>query len=273
MGRTLYISQTNKPVIERDGPSIWVREEGRAGRRIPARLVDRVVVIGNVRLDSGMITLFADNNTPITFLNTRAEETAVVLPYNHRLPDHYREQRALLQSDRTIRHFRRWASARRALFQLNFIRKYVPRLAPRLSVEGFGEGNYQEILRRVRKVKERKWHAVNVIVTALFRNMIMHGLVDSGLDPHPGVIHRRHNFGFALDICYVMGGESDIQTMQFFRSSNPGELIKDEDGQPVVTAVGIRNIVHRFENKRRDTQEKLNSTIDEIFELMREILS
>ncbi|GBD96669.1 MAG TPA: hypothetical protein ENG83_10840 [Nitrospirae bacterium] len=273
MGRTLYISQANKPVIKRDGPSIWVKEEGRAGRRIPARLVGRVIVIGNVRLDSGTITLFADNNIPITFMNRRADESAVVIPYNHRLPDHYKEQKVLLDSEGTILHYQKWATAKRILLQLNMLRRYVPPLAAKLEIKGFGEGNYQEILKGIRKVKERKWLAVNGIITGIFRNVIIESLIHSGLDPHLGVIHRRHNFGLALDICYIMGGESDMQTLQFFHSVNLRELIKNETGHWVMTDRGIRNIAHRFENKRKEVKEKAEDIIDELFDLIREMLS
>jgi CRISPR/Cas system-associated endonuclease Cas1 len=273
MGRTLYINHTNKPVILKDGPSIWVKERDKAGRRIPARLISRVIIIGNVHLDAGIITLLADNNVPISFMNNRAEESAVVIPYNHRLPDHYKEQKVLLESEGTIHHFEKWASAKRTLLQLNMLRRYVPKLAAKCEVKGLGEGNYQEILKRVRHVGEKKWLAVNSIVTAIFRNMIIENLIHSGLDPHLGVIHRRHNFGLALDICYIMGGESDIHTLQFFRSTHLEKLIKYENGQWIVTEQGIRNIIHRFENKRQRTKEIIENIIDELFDLIREMLS
>jgi len=271
MGRTLYISHTNKPEIVRDGPSIWVKEAGKAGRRIPARLVSRVIIIGNIRLDSDSITLFADNNIPITFMNNRAEETAVVIPYNHKLSKHYKEQRMLLDSEDNIRRYKEWANAKRALLQLNFIRKFLPSLAPRLEHKGFGEGNYQQLLNGIRKVSERKWLIVNGVVTAIFRNMIVEALIKLDLDPHLGVIHRRHNFGLALDICYIMGGESDIQTLQFLRSNKHNNLMIKKDTEWIITDEGIKNIVHRFENRRIALRKRLDEIIDEIFILIREM--
>ena len=271
MGRTLYISQTNKPEIIRDGPSIWVKEDGKAGRRIPVRLVGRVIIIGNVMLDSGAITLFADNNIPITFMNRRTEETAVVIPYNHRLANHYREQRMLLDSNENIAHYEEWANAKRALLQLGFIKKFLPHRFNILRKKGFGEGNYQEILKGIKKVSEEKWLVVNSVITDIFRNMIIEGLIKADLDPHLGVVHRRHNFGLALDICYIMGGESDIQTLQFFRTDENRSLIVNENKDWFITDEGIKNIVHRFENRRSDLRGKLEIIIDELFDLMREI--
>jgi len=271
MGRSLYINQTNKPLITRDGPSIWIKEDGKAGRRIPARLINRAVIIGNVKLDSGTIMLFADNNIPVTFMSRDTEETAVVIPYNHRLPNHYKEQKAFLDSDENIRRYEEWANAERVLLQLNFIKKFLPSLAPRFEHTGFGEGNYQLLLKEVRKVSEERWLVINRMVTNIFRNMIIEYLIKAELDPHVGIIHRRHNFGFALDICYILGGESDIQCVQFFRSSNLPSLFKKEKNQWVITDEGIKNIIHRFENKRHGVKKKIENIIDDFFELMREI--
>jgi CRISPR/Cas system-associated endonuclease Cas1 len=271
MGRTLYINHTNKPVVFRDGPSIWVKEKGKAGRRIPARLVGRVIIIGNVTLDSGTITLFTNKNIPITFMNNRSEESAVVIPYNHRLPDHYKEQMIFLDSDENIGRYEEWANAKRALLQLNLLRRYLPALAIKLEQRGFGEGNYQEILKGLRRVGEEQWLIANGVVSNIFKNMVIESVLRADLDPHIGVIHRRHNFGLALDICYIMGGEIDIQCLQFFRSANFDSLMFKDKGRWVVTNEGIKNIAHRFENKRKEMKEKVENIIDELFILMREL--
>lgn len=131
----------------------------------------------------------------------------------------------------------------------------------------------RELLKGLRKINERKWLAVNGVVTAIFRTVIIERLITTGLDPHLGVIHRRHNHGLALDICYIMGGESDIQTLQFFRSRGLKELIRNDDANWTVSDDGIKNIVHRFENRRRDLREKIDKTIDDLFDLIREMLS
>ncbi len=70
-----------------------------------------------------------------------------------------------------------------------------------------------------------------------------------------------------------MGGESDIQTLQFFRSKGLGKLIDNDDEEWAITDEGIKNIVHRFENRRGDIKEKIDKTIDDLFDLIREMLS
>jgi len=273
MGRTLYINQTGKPVIYRDGPSIWVKEEGKAGRRIPARLVGRVIIIGNVKLDSGTITLFAENNTPITFMNNTTNETAVVIPYNHRLPDHYKEQMIFLDCPKNVERYLGWADKKRAFLQTNLIWKYAPKLAAAIRKDWIGEGNYQIVLKDLRKVGERKWLFVSGIINNIVRNLIVEKLIGNGLDPHLGVVHRRHNFGLALDICYIMGGLSDIQTLQFFISCKERSLIEKAGAHWIVTDEGMKNIVHRFENRRKEMQLRVENIIDELFILMREMVS
>jgi CRISPR/Cas system-associated endonuclease Cas1 len=271
MEKALYINQTNKPVVMRDGPSVWVTEEGRAGRRIPVRLINRVVIIGNVRVDAGAIMLFSSSNIPITFLDSRAKETAVVIPYNHRLPKHYKEQKILLASEDNIRRYKKWVNSRRTLIQLNFVKRFLPGLFKILRHKGFGEGNYQEILKGIRRVSEDKWHVINNVVVEIFRNMIIERLIKADIDPHLGVIHRRHNFGLALDICYIMGGEIDIQSVQFFRSDKKRDMMVRKDNHWIITDKGIKNIVHRFENRYNENKRLLEEIIDELFELIREM--
>lgn len=271
MGKSLYINQANNPVVLRDGPSVWIEEQGKAGRRIPARLITRVVIIGNVKLDSGAITLFAKNNISITFMDSGAEESAVVIPYNKRLSSHYKEQKFFLDSDENIIRYETWADTKRALLQLNLIKRYLPALAIKLESRGFGEGNYQEILKGLRKANDKQWSVVSGVISEIFRNLIIEGVRRADLDPHIGVIHRRHNFGLAFDICYIIGGEVDIQCVQFFMSANIKELIAKKKDSWVVTNEGIKSIVHRFENKRKEVQQKAENVIDELFELMREI--
>ena len=68
-----------------------------------------------------------------------------------------------------------------------------------------------------------------------------------------------------------MGGERDIKTLKFFRTDENRSLIVNENKDWFITDEGIKNIVHRFENRRSDLRGKLEIIIDELFDLMREI--
>lgn len=269
MGRTLYLNENSGTMVVRDGPSVLVKSESIASRRVPARLLSRAVIIGNVRLEAGVITLFTEYDIPVVFLNGRGDEVAVAIPYNHKLARHYERQKIFLESDEHVAKYENWANTKRMTIQV----KVIPKLRPELSHiagHGIGEGNYQILLSKM-KPAEEKWQLVSGVVNNLFRGLIVEHLLKADLDPHLGVIHRRHNFGFALDICYILGAESDMQCIQFFRqAAKTGCILKTKDGCRL-TDEGMRSIIHRFENRRIVIHNKVNSVIDELFELIREL--
>ncbi|MCX7794691.1 MAG: CRISPR-associated endonuclease Cas1 [Thermodesulfovibrionales bacterium] len=269
MERSLYINDNLKGLtVLRDGPSVWIKDRFTAGRRIPARLISRVVIIGNVRIDAQAITLFAENNIPVIFMQRNGQEVAVTIPYNHKLAAHYEEQKILLQSDKNIEKYTNWAKTKRMTIQLKVLNRLFKNRAFRFYNE-IGEGNYQLIINRL-KPSEEKWNVLNEIITNILRGLIIERLIKADLDPHTGVIHRRHNFGLALDICYIMGAEIDIQALQFFRSGTENFLVKKSSGWEV-NSQGMQNILHRFENRRDVLTRTVEEIIDEIFELIREL--
>lgn len=271
MKRSLYLNDNmNGLTVLRDGPSVWIKQRAVAGRRLPIRLISRVVIIGNVKIDAMAITLFAENNIPVIFMHRSAKEVAVVIPYNHKLPVHYEEQKALLQSEKHIEKYTNWAKTKRMTIQLKALYRFFKDRSFK-SYNEIGEGNYQLILKNL-KPSEDRWNVVTDIIANLLRGLIIERLLKADLDPHTGVIHRRHNFGLALDICYIMGAEVDIQALQFFRSKGSESwLLKKSPGGFEVTSEGLKNIIHRFENKNAILIEMIENIIDEIFELIREI--
>ncbi len=270
MKRSLYLNESFKGVsVIRDGPSVLLRENYSAPRRVPAQFINKVFVIGNIRFDSASIELFAENNVPVIFMNKKGEEIAITIPYNHRLPIHYEEQKIILQSDKNICQYLRWAKAKRSIIQLNVLKRLFKKIAYKFNME-IGEGNYQYLLKKL-KPEEEKWTTVTGAVTNLFRGFITERILKSGLDPHTGVIHRRHNFGFVLDICYIISAEIDYQTLGFFKSSEKDKLITKSNYGWEITNNGMLNIINRFENKSESLQLLVDEIIDEIFELIREL--
>lgn len=287
MGRTLYLNENdNDLMLRRDGPSLWVKAKEKAGQRIPVRVISRVVIIGNVKLDSDAITLFAENDVPVVFMNHRADEVAVAMPYNHRLPKHYDKQKVFLENDNNTARYENWASTRRMLIQANVVKRLYPEIAHMVR-RGIGEGNYQELIRQKKPSNEEQWSVAAGIVNNLFRGLIIEHVLKADIDPHLGVLHRRHNFGFVLDICYILGAESDMQCIQFFRpvcpagrSDNKGReagstcsFMEKRQNRYRVTGAGFRDIIHRFENRRAALHNMVENTIDELFELIRELRS
>lgn len=269
MGRTLYLSENRNIRVNRDGPSVWVKGDNIAGQRVPARLISRVVIIGNVKLEAGAITLFTENDIPVVFLTRSGDEVAVALPYNHKLPTHYEEQKVFLETKENSLRYENWANTKRMVIQVNIMKRLNRSGAFKFKF-GFGEGNYQELLLSFKPRSVAKWNTVTTVINNLFRVLIIEHLINAGLDLHIGVIHRRHNFGLALDVCYIMGGESDMQAIQFFKCAEADYFEKIE-GNWTLTETGMKNIIHRFENRKQALNNMVSGIIDEIFELMREL--
>jgi len=273
MDKTLYISEKKGLEVLRDGPSIWITEDGRAGRRIPARLVSHVVIIGNVRMDAGTITLFTDNNVPVTFMNRKGSEIAVTIPHNHHLNSHSEEQKHLLARDENIQRYNQWLLAERRRMQLKVVKKLSKQVASVFISKGFREQDYKDFITRFVSVGEKRWRIVKEIVKNMLNEMVMKSILAADLDPHIGIFHRRDNFGFALDILHAMEPEADLQTVQFFKSDKNIELLTMTSTGLKLSREGMRDVVLRFENKKRLTTGLIDTVIDDFFAIMRTIRS
>jgi hypothetical protein len=274
MDRTLYLNENKGLRVFRDGPSIWIKEEGRAGRRIPARLIGRVIIIGNLRFEAGVVTLFTGNDIPVTFINHRGDAAAVAMPYNHHLPRHYEEQKVFLENEENEDRFKRWVYAKRREAQIRVVKRLSKGVARSFAEKGFREKDYQQFIEEFKptgQAKDEYWRVACGIVSNLFREMAIGCVVKADLDPHLGVIYRRHNFGFALDLCRVLEAEIDLQCIQFLKGAKEREfLIKGSAGW-AVSKEGMKDIIHRFENRRKQLQEIVERLMDDIFEMMREL--
>jgi hypothetical protein len=228
------------------------------------------VVLGNVKLDAGAITLFTENDIPVVFMDNSAEETAMAIPYNHQLPRHYEEQKVFLESEENSSRYEKWAQAKRTVLQTAMLQRLDRSLSGQLTF-GIGEGNYQQVLAGLKPKSKDKWSVITGIINSLFRGLIMEHVLKADLDPHTGVIHRRHNFGFVLDICYIVGAESDMQAVQFFRADRQTFLMENRNNGWRATEPGMRNIIHRFEDRRVPLSNLIGTVMDEAFELMREL--
>lgn len=270
MGRTLYLSEKQGVRVMRDGPSILIKSAETADRRIPVRLISRVIIIGSVRLDADIITLFAGHNVPVIFITRNSEESAVAIPYNHRLAKHYEEQKIFLLSNQHISRYEHWANTKRMTIQLKVLKRLLKNSELKLNMD-IGEGNYQLILKSLKPADENRWMIVLEIVNNILRGLIIEHLLKAGIDPHTGIVHRRHNFGMALDLCYIMGAESDMQSLQFFKSAKSESYFQRLHNRVEVSSSGIRDIIHRFESRKEALSNMIENIIDELFELMREL--
>lgn len=271
MDRTLYLNENKQVTVFRDGPSIWVREEGKAGRRVPARLIGRVVIIGNVRLETDVITLFTDNEVPVTLMNRSGESAAVVMPYIERLPRYYEKQKDLLREPERIQRVKDWMFAQRRRIELKVLRRLSKSVFETFTASGFSRKDYRMIIEKARVVSEEQWQAICNVIRGLLREMVVGYIVKIGLDPHIGILNRRHNFGLALDICQILDPEVHVQSIQFSKVAKAKGYLNKEKNAWAVTPEGMKDIVHRFENRRQEVKAEIGLILDNLFELLRDL--
>jgi hypothetical protein len=268
MDKTVYFNEARGLEVLRDGPSVWVKQEGKSGRRIPVRLVGRAVIIGNVRLDAGIITLFADNDIPVIFMNRKGEEAAVTIPFNHHLPKHHEEQKIFLYSEKNTLAFKTWLFSQKRKLQINTIKRLSEAAAEKMLSSGFRDKDYRLFISRFISGKEDQYRVVKGIVSNLIKEMVVESLIKADLEPHTGVLNRRHNFGLALDICQAVEPEADLQSIGFLKACH---ATPPDSQKWNISGDEIKDIAQRFENKRRIVHETIEMIIDELFRLMREM--
>lgn len=274
MERTLYLNETGTNIsVVRDGPSLWVKEEGSSGRRIPVRLLDLVVMVHNVKIDADSLTLLAQYRVPIVLIDRRGEKLAYVLPYEKKIPSRYKDQKFVLRYERCEIRYRTWAKEKRLLISSQALKRVLRDSA--LSNVGVGEGNYalliKDLLGRL-DVSAEQWTCVRNTVRSLFEGLIIRRLIAWGFHIHMGVINRNKNFGLVQDLAYILDGEIDAQALQFFKSGNPKiKLELSNSGKWEIPAYAMREIIHRFENRKKPIIRIIEDIIQELCELLRQM--
>ncbi|MCF6158474.1 MAG: hypothetical protein E3K32_07850 [wastewater metagenome] len=268
MEKTLYLNENTTLSVIRDGPSIVVKEGEKSGRRVPARMIQRVVIVGNIKLDTSLITLFTQNNIPITFFDRKGSQIAVTLPYKHHLPGQYKTQRIFLESDYNSKRFMTFLRAYRQRVQITVLKRLLKRQIPDSYVTvGLKEEEYQRVMDNVTAPYRKRFHYIRNAISAVFLEMVVSKLIASEFDPHMGVMHRRRDFGLALDVCHVLGPEIDIQSIQFFQGKKGAEHRKNKE----MSSEDVKAIAVRFENRKDAVVNLTEHIIDGMFELIREL--
>ncbi len=262
--RSLYLSEKKGMIVRRDGPSLWIKARGEAGQRVPARLIKRVIITGNVRLDAGAITLFAERGVPVAFLNQSGEILATAAGVNISDLAIAERQKELLSDSEGCRRSLDWIYARRQNLQLQFLKEIAPRKTEYFELAGFRDEEYSECIKGcAAEIGKRSYDAVQKIVHGLFYEFAAAMLLSARLNPHLGIEHRHQDFGLVKDICYILHAEEDRQTIRFLKADGHNK-------QFLLDRRNRREIVQRFENDKARLTVLVDSLLDDIFELMRE---
>jgi CRISPR/Cas system-associated endonuclease Cas1 len=269
MGRTLYLAEGEPLRILRDGPSLWIEKEGRAGRRVPVRLIERVVIVGKVPIDSSVITLLASYDIPVFFINLKGQETAICLS-NRPSTLRYSQRQSIFKASKENRtQYTDLLMSWRRRMQIHFLKRafrnkgFVERLLSR----GFTERQFKEIVRSLAGDHKDGFYAARSIMKGILLETTIVRLKKAGFDPHNGVLHEGKRFGLAHDICYVFEPEISLQAIKFTRNKQFKSFIKN--GQ--LTPQGIKDLAQRYENRATLLVVLIDRLLKEVTSLLLEL--
>lgn len=273
MERTIYLNESENLIVKADGPSLWIKESGKAGRRVPVRLIGKAVIKGNVALESGVITLLVENGVPVCFISSGGGVSAVLA-----MKTEYPALREIVQrfsrSEEGKKQVEQWMCSSRKNLQRSVLKKLLPGEASLINSKGMKESHFKTCIARMCSHIDSKAMIAGVdsAIEGIFSVMVTKKIIDIEIDPHPGFIHRYDNFGLVKDFLYIIEAEKDRQLVSFFKGNSYADFFGKRDGQPFLNSAGMKNIALRFENSKKNTINIVEMFFDGFFSLIREPL-
>ena len=174
-----------------------VTEPGKAPRRVPARLIGRVVIVGNVPMESAVVTLFVQQGTPVIFFDRRDLRPAITLLCEERGPQRRSRQHLLFRRPPTSERIRLWLRSKRRLSVVRVLKRLSRRLAKRFEREGLREEDYDALLRTLRRSNPR-WQVLVGVLRGMMLSSLFRCCNGRGLIPTAGSSIRRRILDWAL---------------------------------------------------------------------------
>ena len=263
MKKTVYLNEGYRRYhLSLDGPSLLIRSAETADRRIPVAMISKLIIFGNITLDSDILTFLSENNIPVLLISKGAKREGILLPLNYGMPAQCITFKRFTD-EKGIKDFICWARHMRAHIQ-RMVAKNLYHYDCNIS------GNdYRKMVSMLMPEDKDQWFDVKKILRVLFLAAIIEELIDSKLDIHCGIIHNKSSFGLVRDYFYILHPETDLQALQFFKSDSIDILIeRGVNVQSTLNAKGIQAIVHRFENKQHITKKIIKTITGKLLELL-----
>lgn len=264
MTRTLYLNGKGREIrLKVDGPSLLITSPDCADRRIPVPMLARVVVFGNILIDSDVLNLLGSRDIPVIFIDKYAKSRATSLPLNYSMPLPCNSLQIITKDEKKRKEFIDWARQMRIFLQNTVIRNLYHH---NCNVTGI---DYRKIIYMLMPENRVHWFIAKSLLRILLWLLILEELHNNRFDPHCGIIHNKSSFGLVQDYFYILQSETDLQALQFFKTDSIDLLIEEKtDRTYQLTARGFHNIIHRFENKQYMVKKNMKSITDKILELM-----
>lgn len=208
MEKTLYLNESPGLRVSRDGPSLWIERRHTAGQRVPVRLIRRVLIAGNVALDTDSLTAFAARGVPVTLLNREGDPVAVVLGCGTGLVARRGQQAAIVEDPRQRERLCTWLRAWERGRRLVLASRLDPVTAARWRREGVRPADYDTWL-----VRQARLRGVSLRRRGLFRaalqSLVLEAISEAGWDPHLGLRSPAQPMGFVRDCVTALEADAD----------------------------------------------------------------
>lgn len=269
--KTLYLMESEGIEVRRDGPSLWINRQGKAGQRVPARWVDRVIVTGNVRLDAEVITLFTANHIPVMFLNRAGRLVGVALatgrfPSGQVGPLSRRLEQSLHDPDWRER-YRNWLAHCRKGLQKAVLGMVKTGMRERMLASGWKEELFEQVIRGCAPpwARDDLYHAVCTFFEGLFTDLIMGSIRCACLDPATVTLDPGQRFGLVDDLKRTVRPELLRMAIEFVKGLRPEHLPRYYcRSRKEWTVEGWKKLVGFFERERMHLEKIIQRLIHEL---------
>ncbi len=257
MDRTLFLNERSGLRVSRDGPSLWIEQPGSAGRRVPVRLIRRVLIAGNVALDAESLTAFAERGVPITLVSREGEPLAMVVGCAAGLFARRGLQAGALENPRVRERVSAWLRAWERGRWLALATRLDPVTALQWRGRGVRQADYEAWVQRQGRLRSASFRRRGVFHAAV-STLALDQIADAGWDPHLGVAHRGEPLGFVKDCAAAIQADADQVWLE------SGKLAGGTGSALTV------DVAASFEQRRPHLNRLLARLLDQYAELLQE---
>jgi len=226
MEKSLYLTAHSTLQVKRDGPSLWIEQKGQAGSRVPARLIRRVLIKGNVALDAGSLTLFAERGIPVTFLSPEGRPVGTLLGVADGDAQRQARQAAMLADQELRARVIAWLTAWQRGRELLMISRMNSEYGKRWRRQGYRRIELEGLIRQTCPLSMSRRHGRQFLTGALFE-LTLSLLTAQGWDPHLGVRHDQQPFGFNKDLVEALHADVDRLWLETIGREVSGSIAGD----------------------------------------------
>lgn len=264
MKKTLYLNGSDSLYrLSLDGPSLLITSPDTAARRIPVTMLGKVIVYGNITLESDTLTYLSENNIPVLLISKWARGESILISLNYSMSLPCIKLESIVRDEKKARDFIDWARRMRA-----FLQRIIAKKLYHYNCNISGD-DYKKLIYMLMPENKNHWRIVKNILRMLFWSSIIEELINNQFNIHCGIMHNKTSFGLVRDYYYILHPETDLQALQFFRSDSVDLLInRKKNNQPLLNSRGIHNIVHRFENKQYFFTKMIKTISNKLTELL-----